>query len=55
MRMKNFLIMMKKNRIKKDKEINKYKQEIKELKEKLNDKNDTSEIKIMMMMMRCLI
>ena len=34
-----------KNRIKKDKEINKYKQEIKEFKEKLNDKNDTSEIK----------
>ena len=34
-----------KNRIKKDKEINKYKQEIKELKEKLNDKNDMSEIK----------
>ena len=36
---------MKKNRIKKDKEINKYKQEVKELKEKLNDKNNTSKIK----------
>ena len=45
MRMKNFLIMMKKNRIKKDNEINRYKQRIKELEEKLNDKNDTREIK----------
>ena len=38
-------MMNKKNRIKKDKEINRYKQEIQELKEKLNDKDDTSYIK----------
>ena len=36
---------MKKNRIKTNKEIDRYKQEIQELKEKLNDKDDTSEIK----------
>ena len=35
-------MMKKKNIIKKDKEINRYKQEIQELKEKLNDKADTS-------------
>ena len=35
-------MMKKKNIIKKDKEINRYKQEIQELKEKLNDKDDTS-------------
>ena len=34
-----------KNRIKKDEQINKYKQEIEELKEKLNDKDDASKIK----------
>ena len=43
--MKNFLIMMKKLELKKNKEIDRYKQEIQELKEKLNDKNDTSKIK----------
>ena len=43
--MKNILMMKKKNRIKKDNEINRCKQEIQELKEKLNDKNDTSENK----------
>ena len=32
-------------RIKKNKEINRYKQEMQELKEKLNDKDDVSEIK----------
>ena len=45
MKMKNILIMKKKNKIKKDKEINRYKQEIEELKEKLNDKDDASKIK----------
>ena len=34
-----------KNRIKKDNEINRYKQKIQELKEKLNDKDDASKIK----------
>ena len=43
--MKYILRMKKKNRIKKNKEINTYKQEIQELKEKLNDKNDTSKNK----------
>ena len=49
MRIKNFLIVMKKlelkkikKLIKKNKEIDRYKQEIQELKEKLNDKDDTS-------------
>ena len=43
--MKIILMMKKKNRIKRNNEINKYKKEIQELKEKLNDKDDTSEIK----------
>ena len=43
--MKKYFNDEEKNRIKKDNEINRYKQEIKKLKEKLNDKNDTSEIK----------
>ena len=34
-----------KNRIKKDNEINRYKQKIQELKEKLDDKDDASKIK----------
>ena len=52
MRTKNFFINNEKIRIKKikeidnkNKEIYRYKQEIQELKEKLNDKDDTSEIK----------
>ena len=43
--MKNILMMKKKIELKKNKEINRYKQEIQKLKEKLNDKNDTSENK----------
>ena len=45
--MKNILMMKKKIELKKNKEINRYKQEIQELKEKLNDKDDMSEIKTM--------
>ena len=43
MKIKNIL-MMKKKIIKKDNEINRYKQEIQEPKEKLNDKDDASKI-----------
>ena len=43
--MKNILMLKKKIELKKDNEINRYKQEIQELKEKLNDKNGTSENK----------
>ena len=37
--------MMRKKRIKKDNEINRYKQEIEKIKEKLNYKDDASKIK----------
>ena len=38
-------MMKKKIELKKNKEINKYNQEIQELKEKLNDEDDASKIK----------
>ena len=43
--MKNILMMRKKIELKKNKEINRYKQEIEELKERLNDKDGASKIK----------